>query len=730
MSDSETRPSRSDALRDGFEIPGYRLVRELGRGGQGTVYEAVQISTKRRVVVKLLHRSFGDSDTPLRRFEREVDIIAQLKHPHIVTVFDSGLLGDGQPYYVMEYIRGVSLGRYVRQKELPLRQVLDLFEKVCAAVQYAHLRGIVHRDLKPSNVLVDTDGQPKVLDFGLAKVLAENSDEVVTMTADLLGTLPYMAPEQTRPGLETVDTRADVYALGVMLYELLTGQFPYPVAGELVDVLNHIARTHPRPLRQSWSSDRGVRMGVRDNRKVSRCPIDDEVSTIVLRCLAKEPERRYQSAGELGRDLQNYMVGDPIVACRDSTWYVLKKVAQRHRTRLIAVSAVSIVLALSAVVTITALRERQLQQEEAALALAKEEVGALLGWLAAGSSDQDEESDGRYREILERVCARIRAGAASPLDCEAFARAYVSARIDGRPLVRAGRDTGISYSFGAIVRWADLAGDLGLCCTSRLHLDGEEIRTPQWADGCLHWIPEWDQDFRVSGPVEDSIPPGPHLLTGALEATIVRIPEKQHFSSWPTAHDDLSAEYEPLPEASVVLTIPELRFTAVDSLPDTYPPKIVDESEASRLRQGFRVDHAMLQPGQLLSMRLSLPVPAITLACDLTLTDAHERWCERMTFRSRHGKVFFSHRSGSEDAPQVEIDTAPGGDGVRRHVMTINLPTIGAQGRRIDPGDTVHVSLTASAAVARSAPDVSEYLHVTMTATAGVTEATADDETD
>ena len=315
-------------------FPGYQIVRELRHGGQGVVYQAIQQATKRKVAIKvLLHGKFAAA-AARRRFEREIETVAQLHHADIISIFHADVTSDGRPYYVMDYVRGEPLNRYVRDHRLTLKQTLELFARICHAVHYAHQRGVLHRDLKPSNILIDGDGNPKILDFGLAKWLAAPVDPGVTATQDAVGTLPYMAPEQTRNDPDKIDVRTDVYALGVILYLLLTGCFPYPVNGNLADVLSHIVHTPPVPPEKNWSSEVGVasRTGSASGRQ--RCPIDREVRTIVLTALAKQRERRYQSAAELAGDIERYLAHQPIHARGDSMAYLVstraRTLARRH----------------------------------------------------------------------------------------------------------------------------------------------------------------------------------------------------------------------------------------------------------------------------------------------------------------------------------------------------------------------------------------------------------------
>ena len=350
------------------QIEGYEIVRELSRGGQGVVYQAIQKATGRKVAVKVLIAGPHASPSARKRFEREIDLAAQLKHPHIVTVFDSGVTRDGHHFYAMEYVRGLPLNKYVRQNKLSLEDALDLFTKVCSAIDHAHRRGVIHRDLKPSNILVDVQGTPCVMDFGLAKMLAGPTHTLVSISGELVGTLPYMSPEQSRGNPDEIDTRTDVYALGVILYELLTGHYPYPVVGHVADVLKHIAETPPTPPTSLWTIESGV--GVSTTRRLRRgqCPIDRDMETVVLRALAKEPDRRYQSAAELGRDIGHWLVDEPIDARRDSRAYVLKKTLAHYKRHFLVSAAVLLVLLVSIVTTVHARREARAEREAARLA--------------------------------------------------------------------------------------------------------------------------------------------------------------------------------------------------------------------------------------------------------------------------------------------------------------------------------------------------------------------------
>ncbi len=249
-------------------------------------------------------------------------------HPHIISILHSGQSLGGQQFYVMDYVRGLPFDRYVREHQLDLKATLKLFANVCRAVSHAHQKGVIHRDLKPSNILVDSEGQPRIVDFGLAKMLAGPENLAQTVTGSPLGTLAFMSPEQARGNPDEIDTRADVYALGIILYTALTGSFPYPVHVAMADILGHITDTQPRRPSKVWTAEVGVKSGHLGHQ---RCPLDEEVETIVLKAIAKEPDRRYQFAGDFARDVERYLAGEPIEAKGDSLSYKLSKVIRRHR---------------------------------------------------------------------------------------------------------------------------------------------------------------------------------------------------------------------------------------------------------------------------------------------------------------------------------------------------------------------------------------------------------------
>lgn len=313
-------------------LPGYELLELVARGGQGTVYRALQRGTNRVVAVKLMHRGAFHGSDGQARFEREVRLLAQLKHPNIVTIHDSGVIA-GYHYFVMDYIDGRELDEYAACHALTPDAAIGLFSKICDAVHAGHVKGVIHRDLKPSNIRVDARAEPYILDFGLAKLVLEDSSgepshQAMTTTGQFVGSLPWASPEQIRGSRQAIDLRVDVYALGAVLFQMLTGRPPFKMDNGPHDTMQAILERDP-PLPSSFCG-----------------AIDGDLGIIVCKCLAKDPAHRYQSVSALEDDLQRYVSGQPIQARPPSTAYQIKKLVQRHKLPavLTALFVVSLVL--------------------------------------------------------------------------------------------------------------------------------------------------------------------------------------------------------------------------------------------------------------------------------------------------------------------------------------------------------------------------------------------------
>jgi len=393
----------------GQRLGPYRLVRLIGQGGMGAVYEAEQDQPRRTVALKVLKPGFVSPEL-LRRFKRESQVLGRLQHPGIAQIYGAGSADTGlgpRPYFAMEFVHGEPLRAYVESHHLNVRRRLELMAKVCDAVEHAHQRGIIHRDLKPANILVEESGQPKILDFGVAR--ATDSDAQATKQTDvgqLIGTLAYMSPEQVMAEPLELDTRSDVYALGVILYELLAEKLPYPVSSQVHEAVRVIREEDPAPLSSISRAYRG------------------DVETIVAKALEKDKARRYASAADLSNDLRRYLADEPIMARPASAIYQLRKFARRHKTLVGATAAVFVVLVAGIIAsTREALGARR--AEQTAQAVNDFLQNDLLAQASAANQSgpgTKPDPDLKVRTALDRAAARIGGKFAEQPEVEAAIR--------------------------------------------------------------------------------------------------------------------------------------------------------------------------------------------------------------------------------------------------------------------------------------------------------------------
>jgi serine/threonine protein kinase len=361
----------------GTRIGPYKLLQQIGEGGMGVVYMAEQEQPVRRKVALKIIKPGMDSRQVVARFEAERQALAMMDHLHIAKVFDGGVTATGRPYFIMELVHGVPITKFCDDNQLTPRQRLELFVPVCQAIQHAHQKGIIHRDVKPSNVLVtmyDDKPVPKVIDFGVAKATDQRLTEktMFTQFGTLVGTFEYMSPEQAEMNALGVDTRSDIYSLGVLLYELLTDTTPLEqrrLREAAYDEVLRLIREEeaPRPsLRISTSGGRLVTIAAArgtEPAKLSRL-VRGELDWIVMRCLEKDRMRRYETANGLARDVQRYLADEEVEACPPSTGYKLRKFVRKHRAGIAAVAVfAALLLAGIAVSTGQAIRARQAEQE-------------------------------------------------------------------------------------------------------------------------------------------------------------------------------------------------------------------------------------------------------------------------------------------------------------------------------------------------------------------------------
>jgi len=372
------------------QIGPYRILDVLGEGGMGTVFLAEQSTPKRRVALKLIKLGM-DSKAVVLRFEQERQALAMMAHDGIAKVFDCGMSDRGQPFFVMELVKGVPLNQFCEQQKLSLPQRLLLMKQVCAAVQHAHQKGVVHRDLKPGNVLVSEDAgklQVKIIDFGLAKAMGQKLVEATLFTeaGQIVGTPEYMSPEQADPSNADIDTRADIYSLGVMLYEVLVSSLPFSQAelrkAGMLEMQRVLREVEPQKPSTKLTSVAGSAAEIAAARRMSpgalQRALKNDLDWVVLKALEKDRARRYDTANALAADLQRFLDHEPLVAGPPSAGYRLKKLVRRYRGQVLAGAAVLVALVAGGIGTFVQYLRAEDKATEAIDQKGKAEANATL----------------------------------------------------------------------------------------------------------------------------------------------------------------------------------------------------------------------------------------------------------------------------------------------------------------------------------------------------------------
>jgi non-specific serine/threonine protein kinase/serine/threonine-protein kinase len=424
--------------RPGTVIGPYKLLEPIGEGGFGVVFLAEQERpVRRRVALKVIKPGM-DTREVIARFEAERQALALMDHPNIARVFDAGSTESGRPYFVMELVQGVPITEYCDQCQLTARERLELFVTVCQAVQHAHQKGVIHRDLKPTNVLVamqDGKPAPKIIDFGVAKAIGEQPLSERTLTAafaQMLGTPLYMSPEQAELSPLGVDTRSDIYSLGVLLYELLAGATPFDedrLHAASYDELRRIIREEepPRPSARvsTLAADLATTAAERRRTDVRRLrqTVGGDPDWIVMKCLEKDRNRRYESVSSLAHDVQRYLHDEPVQACPPSKAYRLRKYARRNRVALAFATLLIGGLAYLAYTNVALKRERDAKTT----ALADANAVSYLLQEMLSSSYPDEVKDAGYtvRELLDEFSAKMSDHLAGQPEVEAAIRSVI-----------------------------------------------------------------------------------------------------------------------------------------------------------------------------------------------------------------------------------------------------------------------------------------------------------------
>lgn len=463
-------------------VGGYRLIRPVGEGGFGVVYLAEQLEpVKRQVALKIIKLGM-DTRQVVARFEAERQALALMDHPGIARVFDAGATETGRPYFVMEFVEGVPITDYADRQRLAIAERLELFIKVCDALQHAHQKGVIHRDLKPSNILVAVQGTPKIIDFGLVKAThAELTDKtLITQFQQLIGTPAYMSPEQVEGGAVDVDTRADIYSLGVLLYELLTGRTPFDtqelMRGGMGEAVRRIREQDPPKPSACLRSANPVELAdVARRRQVSpeKMPrqVDGDLDCIVMKALEKNRVRRYETANALALDIRRHLSSEPVQARPPSRVYQFRKLVRRNRLGFAAVAIITLVLVVAVIVSSQlAIRAQRAEQEQTKLRRAAEGQERIARQRAYASDINlaqqalAEHNLGRARELLSRQ----RPGSIKEPDLRGWEWRYLWQQCRSDALFTLARDQGSVYALAASpdsrwLAWVAKAAGGSLC---------------------------------------------------------------------------------------------------------------------------------------------------------------------------------------------------------------------------------------------------------------------------
>ncbi len=396
----------------------YHLIQKLGEGGMGQVWLAEQtVPVRRMVALKLIKGGMYD-ESALRRFQSERQSLAIMDHPAIAKVFDAGATPDGQPYFAMEYVPGVTITEYCDRKKLKISERLELFIRACEGVQHAHQKAIIHRDLKPANILVvEVDGKPmpRIIDFGLAKSVTPflSGESLNTQVGTFVGTPGYMSPEQADPAIQDVDTRADVYSLGVILYELLTGFLPFDTSGwkklRLDEVLHHLREDDPPKPSTKVSAARDTSASSAEARGMEPRQLvgtlRGDLDWIAMKALDKDRNRRYGTPSEIAADIRRYLNNEPIVARPASTGYRLRKYVRRHRAGVAVAAGLFLLLTGFAGVQAAELRRITRERDRA-----NRIADFMAGMFKVSNPSEARGNAITAREILDKSSKEIETG--------------------------------------------------------------------------------------------------------------------------------------------------------------------------------------------------------------------------------------------------------------------------------------------------------------------------------
>ena len=700
------------------QIGPYKTLEVLGEGGMGVVYRAQQTKPiKREVALKLIKLGM-DTKQVIARFESERQALALMDHPNVAKVFDAGATEQGRPYFVMELIHGLPITEHCDRHKLSIDQRLDLFMKACEAIQHAHQKGIIHRDIKPGNILVEyRDGQatPKIIDFGVAKATSQRLTEKTLFTeqGQMIGTPAYMSPEQADLSSQDIDTRSDIYSLGVLLYELLTGTLPFDAKSLRIAGFGEIQRIirdeePPKPSTRMTtggfvSSDQkdakdasSVEAAAKKRRSDPHTlmkRIRGDLDWIVLKCLEKDRSRRYASAADFAADLRRHLKNEPVQAGSPSATYRLIKFLRRNKGRIGMVGAVSIGLLLAALGFVQADRARE--------RAVSGDVQAYLLWLDENPLTHPSAYGNKH--TLEAIVDRIRSGEASAFDYQALVKTVFKFEFAGRGGFIDARDASMVKGTGTLRHLSIAPNGLGLLVSPRVLLDGQPFPEAPWPEEEVVPLIAYSNGSSVGGhsyvisDFLDDIPLGRHRLDGYVHVQIIE--SKTGFTN-----------YRRLPGATVNVPITPFSFDLVDEYPENFHEKITKPEWAHELDEGFELEITRWGSGSMIMVVARFPKPRMNLACGVTLWSTEFEWVATFSLAAWFERCW------------TRVTSAP--QALEGHAKEITLNFKGAIGNRalvwidlgdlppkaLDVGATVHFQMVASEEVARNSPEISEYL--------------------
>jgi len=511
-SDDVTGSYSSSGEGPGASVGPYKLLGTLGEGGFGIVYLAEERKPiKRRIALKIIKPGM-DSKEVLARFEAERQALALLDHPNIAHIFGAGITKTGRPYFAMEYVKGVPITEHCDHHKLSIEERLKLFLAVCKGIQHAHQKGIIHRDIKPSNILVSVEDEqrlPKLIDFGVAKAMSQTLTDRTLYTAagQVIGTPEYMSPEQAEMSAEGIDTRSDIYSLGAVLYELLTGVLPFDperLRRGSVDAMRHvICEEEPKTPSTHLTSLGEAAKKIAQNRQTDRISLTRclhrELEWIPLMAMRKDRSRRYQSASELAQDIQNYLDGAPLIAGPESVMYKARKFVRRHAGTVAAATAIVVLLIVGLIVS-TALYV----QAEQARKIASERAESLRRSNYGNSIElaQSARRDGRAEQATRLLTQ-------CPMDLRGWEWDWLSYISDESEVTLGGWPKYGLKEITSIVLSPD---------GKRVFAAGVKGAIQAWdlesgADDVLFWVNDWIESVDID-------PTGSRLVTGTLGGAI------------------------------------------------------------------------------------------------------------------------------------------------------------------------------------------------------------------